>query len=140
MSSFLEVRVGNNIDVKQNTLCYYYDAMMPSGTTLTWQCSTPVTGQYVSVQKVAGVPSKQLVFCELKVFLSKGMCSVQGKSICLLSDKGCYQPNIGSCMERGSCHLPSEVCCVSCLCVFRANSDSRLAWSGLSSCCGQNWK
>ena len=76
MSSFLEVRVGDNVDIHQNTLCYYYDAMMPSGTTLTWQCSTPVTGQYVSVQKVAGTPLKALVFCELKVFLSKGMYNI----------------------------------------------------------------
>ncbi len=73
MTSFLEVRIGDNEhNTKQNTLCYYYNTTMPSGTTLTWQCSAPITGRYVSVQKVAGVAPKELVFCELKVYLSEG--------------------------------------------------------------------
>ena len=83
MTSFLEVRIGDNEHdeiTKQNTLCYYYNATMPSGTTLTWQCFAPITGRYVSVQKVAGVAPKELVFCELKVFLSEGRVKHQSLS------------------------------------------------------------
>ena len=68
MSSHLEIRVGDNTDITQNAVCYYYDNTMTKASQERWNCYVPLKGRYVSVQKVAGVPNKQLVFAELRVF------------------------------------------------------------------------
>ena len=68
MSSYLEIRVGDNMDITQNALCYYYDNTMAKASQERWNCYEPLEGRYVSVQKVAGVPNKPLVIVELRVF------------------------------------------------------------------------
>ncbi len=68
MSSYLEIRVGDNTDITQNALCYYYDKTMTKASQERWNCYEPLEGRYVSVQKVAGVGGRPLVFAELKVF------------------------------------------------------------------------
>ena len=68
MSSFLEIRVGDNTDIDQNALCYYYNNTMASGSQERWNCHTSLEGRYVSVQKVAGVHLKPLVLVEVRVF------------------------------------------------------------------------
>ena len=68
MSSFLEIRVGDNTDITQNALCYYYNNTMASGSQERWNCHASLEGRYVSVQKVAGVYLKPLVLVEVRVF------------------------------------------------------------------------
>ena len=72
MSSFFELRVGDSLNVADNSLCYYYADTMPKNTTLQWYCSQPISGSYVSVSKVAGVAGKPLVILELEVYPPTG--------------------------------------------------------------------
>ncbi len=71
-ASYLEIRVGWFSDITQNAVCYYYEDTMPSGTKLSWTCTTPLYGRYVSVQKIAGVANTALSFCEIEVFQANG--------------------------------------------------------------------
>ena len=61
-----EIRVGTSDDITGLELCYHQSPQVPSGATVTYPCTTPLYGQFVSVQVLNGLEG--LTLCEVQVF------------------------------------------------------------------------
>ena len=64
------VRVGNNSDITQHVLCYYYDGTVGQAANVTIHCNTDMVGQWVSVQRTKpnGDEGRLLHLCEVQVY------------------------------------------------------------------------